>query len=31
MRKRLEDIGGAFLIGPTSTGGTEVRLTVPLK
>jgi signal transduction histidine kinase/ligand-binding sensor domain-containing protein len=30
MRKRMEDIGGGFLIGPGGQGGTRVRLTVPL-
>jgi signal transduction histidine kinase/ligand-binding sensor domain-containing protein len=31
MRKRMEDIGGEFFIGPGSQGGTLVRLTVPLR
>ncbi len=30
MRKRMEDIGGGFAIGPGPQGGTLVRLTVPL-
>jgi signal transduction histidine kinase/ligand-binding sensor domain-containing protein len=30
MRKRMEDIGGEFSIGPGPRGGTLVRLTVPL-
>jgi signal transduction histidine kinase/ligand-binding sensor domain-containing protein len=30
MRKRMEDIGGEFSIGPGRHGGTLVRLTVPL-
>ena len=30
MRKRMEDIGGAFSIGPSPDGGTLVRLTGPL-
>jgi ligand-binding sensor domain-containing protein len=29
MRKRLEDLGGAFAIGPAPGGGTLVRLTAP--
>jgi signal transduction histidine kinase/ligand-binding sensor domain-containing protein len=31
MRKRMEDIGGEFFIGPGRQGGTLVRLTVPLR
>ena len=31
MRKRMEDIGGKFEIGPGTKGGTLVRLTVPIK
>jgi signal transduction histidine kinase/sugar lactone lactonase YvrE len=31
MRKRMEDIGGGFFIGPGRQGGTLVRLTVPLR
>ena len=31
MRKRMEDIGGKFSIGPGTKGGTLVRLTVPVK
>ena len=31
MRKRMEDIGGEFFIGPGRQGGTVVRLTVPLR
>jgi signal transduction histidine kinase len=30
MRKRMQDIGGDFFIGPGERGGTLVRLTVPL-
>jgi signal transduction histidine kinase len=30
MRKRMEDIGGKFEIGPGAKGGTLVRLTAPL-
>jgi signal transduction histidine kinase len=30
MRKRMEDIGGEFFIGPRENGGAIVRLTVPL-
>jgi ligand-binding sensor domain-containing protein/signal transduction histidine kinase len=30
MRKRMDDIGGQFSIGPGRHGGTLVRLTVPL-
>ena len=30
MRKRMQDIGGEFFIGPGERGGTLVRLTVPL-
>jgi ligand-binding sensor domain-containing protein/signal transduction histidine kinase len=30
MRKRMEDIGGGFSIGPATEQGTVVRLTVPL-
>ncbi|MBN2505916.1 MAG: hypothetical protein JXQ71_04405 [Verrucomicrobia bacterium] len=29
MRKRMQDIGGTFAIGPGDQGGTRVRLTVP--
>jgi ligand-binding sensor domain-containing protein/two-component sensor histidine kinase len=31
MRKRMADIGGEFSISPGASGGTVVRLTVPLK
>ena len=31
MRKRMEDIGGTFSLGPGGEGGALVRLTVPLK
>jgi ligand-binding sensor domain-containing protein/signal transduction histidine kinase len=31
MKKRMEDIGGEFEIGPASERGTIVRLTVPIK
>jgi len=31
MRKRMEDIGGEFFMGPGKEGGTLVRLTVPLR
>ncbi len=30
MRKRMEDIGGSFSIGPAQETGTLVRLTVPI-
>jgi ligand-binding sensor domain-containing protein/signal transduction histidine kinase len=30
MRKRMEDVGGSFSIGPAPEGGTLVRLTVPV-
>jgi signal transduction histidine kinase len=30
MRKRMEDVGGTFTIGPGSNGGTRVRLTAPI-
>ena len=30
MRKRLEDVGGEFDIGPGAEGGTRVSLTAPL-
>jgi signal transduction histidine kinase len=30
MRKRMQDIGGDFSIGPGEHGGTLVRLTIPL-
>jgi signal transduction histidine kinase len=30
MRKRLEDVGGEFVIGPGAEGGTRVSLTAPL-
>jgi signal transduction histidine kinase len=30
MRKRMEDIGGAFSIGAAPEGGTVVRLTAPI-
>ncbi len=30
MRKRMEDIGGRFAIGPAPEGGAQVRLTAPL-
>jgi len=31
MRRRMEDIGGTFEIGPGTNGGTRVRLTVHLR
>ncbi len=31
MRRRMEDVGGEFFIGPGPQGGTIVRLTVPLR
>ena len=31
MRKRMEDVGGTFSIGPGQEGGALVRLTVPLQ
>jgi ligand-binding sensor domain-containing protein/signal transduction histidine kinase len=31
MRKRMEDIGGSFYMGPASERGTVIRLTAPLK
>jgi signal transduction histidine kinase/ligand-binding sensor domain-containing protein len=30
MRRRMEDVGGSFAIGPAPQGGTLVRLVVPL-
>jgi two-component system sensor histidine kinase DevS len=30
MRKRMEDIGGGFSLGPAPEGGTLVRLTAPV-
>jgi ligand-binding sensor domain-containing protein/signal transduction histidine kinase len=30
MRKRMEDIGGGFLMGPAPDGGTQIRLTAPI-
>ena len=30
MRKRLEDVGGEFVIGPGTEGGTRVSLSAPL-
>ncbi len=30
MRKRMEDIGGTFTMGPGDQGGTVIRLTVPI-
>ena len=30
MRKRMEDIGGEFTLGPGATGGTLVRLQAPI-
>jgi signal transduction histidine kinase len=30
MRKRMEDIGGAFSIGPGANGGTLVKFTAPI-
>jgi signal transduction histidine kinase len=30
MRKRMEDVGGSFDLGPAPGGGTLVRLTVPI-
>jgi signal transduction histidine kinase len=31
MRKRLEDVGGSFAIGPASERGAIVRLTASIK
>ena len=31
MKKRMDDIGGEFSIAPGASGGTLVRLTVPVK
>jgi signal transduction histidine kinase/ligand-binding sensor domain-containing protein len=31
MRRRMEDVGGQFFIGPGKDGGTLVRLNVPLR
>jgi ligand-binding sensor domain-containing protein/signal transduction histidine kinase len=31
MRKRMEDVGGQFSIGPGAEGGAVVRLTVPIQ
>jgi signal transduction histidine kinase len=31
MRKRMEDVGGGFSIGPAATGGTLIRLTAPIR
>ena len=31
MRKRMEDIGGGFSIGPAAEQGTVVVLTVPIR
>jgi signal transduction histidine kinase/ligand-binding sensor domain-containing protein len=31
MRKRMEDVGGSFSIGPAAEKGTIVRLTAPIK
>jgi signal transduction histidine kinase len=31
MRKRMEDVGGEFSIGPANGGGTRVCLTAPLR
>jgi signal transduction histidine kinase len=31
MRKRMEEMGGNFEIGPGSDGGTKIRLTAPLR
>ena len=31
MRKRMEDIGGSFYMGPAPERGTVIRLTAPLK
>ena len=31
MRKRMEDVGGAFSMGPAAEKGTIVRLTAPIK
>ena len=31
MRRRLQDVGGDFAIGPAPEGGTVVRLTVPVR
>jgi signal transduction histidine kinase len=30
MRKRMEDVGGTFVIEPAAAGGTVVRLTSPI-
>jgi signal transduction histidine kinase len=30
MRKRMEDVGGNFSIGPAAEQGTVVRLTAPM-
>jgi signal transduction histidine kinase len=30
MRKRMEDIGGSFSIGPAPDAGTLVRMIVPI-
>jgi hypothetical protein len=30
QRKRMEDVGGSFFIGPGAEAGTLVRLSVPL-
>ena len=31
MRKRMEDVGGNFTMTPASEGGTQVRLSAPLR
>jgi signal transduction histidine kinase/ligand-binding sensor domain-containing protein len=31
MRRRLEDVGGKFAVGPGTEGGTRVRLTAPMR
>jgi signal transduction histidine kinase len=31
MRKRMEDVGGNFSIGPAAGQGTLVRLSAPIK
>ena len=30
MRKRMEEVGGSFSIGPAAESGTLVRLTAPI-
>jgi signal transduction histidine kinase len=31
MRKRMEDVGGTFTLGPAPEKGTLVRLSAPIK